>query len=180
MKQGERKTCRAGGRSGIRNNCSHARYFVMSAIAILFVLMNISISAFALNVVQVFRTGVENDAKSPEIWLDPTYDFLMRNAKFAQSGDSYSIDYNTNKIYTNSNLGETNNDSFTLTWDIMYNHFDSCYAVLTVSKLLLIEMAVSCRMIQLIIHWYLARQTGMHPVMYQLISNCHLLRERAS
>lgn len=134
MKQFERKKCRVGGMSGIRNNCSHARYFVMSAIAILFVLMNISISAFASNVVQVFRTGVENDAKSPEIWLDPTYDFLMRNAKFAQSGDSYSIDYNTNKIYTNSNLGETNNDSFTLTWDIMYNPFDSCYAVLTVSN----------------------------------------------
>ena len=112
----------------------------MHAIAILFVLMNVSISAFASNVVQVFRTGVENDAKAPEIWLDPTYDFLIKNAKFAQSGDddldSYVIDSDTNTIYTNKAPGQTNNNSFTLTWDIMYTPYDSCYAVLTVSNVI--------------------------------------------
>lgn len=123
--------------SGIRKSCNHLRYCVMAAIAFLFVAANLSISAFASGVVQVFRTGVENDAKAPEIWLDPTYDFLIKNAKFAQSGDddldSYSIDPNTNTIYTNKCPG-TNKDSFTLTWDIMYTPYDSCYAVLTVSN----------------------------------------------
>lgn len=96
----------------------------MYAIAILFVLMNVSISAFASGVVQVFRAGVENDAKAPEIWLDPTYDFLIKNAKFAQSGDddldSYFIDSDTNAIYTNKVPGQINNDSFTLTLDNVY------------------------------------------------------------
>ena len=118
MRKNEWKIRRAGGggRNGIRRVCNRVRYCIMASVAFLFVAANLSISAFASSVVNVHRTGMQ-DAPSTRLWLDPTYDFLIKNATFAQSGSSYRKDSSTNKIYTNRAIGETNSDSFTLTWN---------------------------------------------------------------
>ena len=106
----------------------------MAAIAFLFVTANLSISAFASGVVNVHRTGIQ-DAPTTRLWLDPTYDFLIKNATFAQSGSSYRKDASTNKIYTDSAVDETNSDSFTLTWNNASNVTNG-KVVLTVSNVL--------------------------------------------
>lgn len=135
MKQSERKICRAsGGQNGIRRACNRVRYCIMAAVAFLFVAANLSISAFASGVVNVHRTGIQ-DAPTTRLWLDPTYDFLIKNATFAQSGSSYRKDASTNKIYTYSAVDETNSDSFTLTWDNASNVTNG-KVVLTVSNVL--------------------------------------------
>ena len=134
MKQLERKKCRGGGMSGMHRACNRVRYCIMAAVAFLFVAANLSISAFASGVVNVHRTGIQ-DAPTTRLWLDPTYDFLIKNATFAQSGSSYRKDASTNKIYTYSDVDETNSDSFTLTWDNASNVING-KVVLTVSNVL--------------------------------------------
>ena len=135
MKQSERKICRASrGQNGIRRACNRVRYCIMAAVAFLFVAANLSISAFASGVVNVHRTGIQ-DAPTTRLWLDPTYDFLIKNATFTQSGSSYRKDASTNKIYTYSAVDETNSDSFTLTWDNASNVTNG-KVVLTVSNVL--------------------------------------------
>ena len=136
MKKSERKTCRAsgGGKNGIRRACNRVRYCIMATVAFLFVAANLSISAFASGVVNVHRTGIQ-DAPTTRLWLDPTYDFLIKNATFAQSGSSYRKDASTNKIYTDSAVDETNSDSFTLTWNNVSNVTNG-KVVLTVSNVL--------------------------------------------
>ena len=106
----------------------------MATVAFLFVAANLSISAFASGVVNVHRTGIQ-DAPTTRLWLDPTYDFLIKNATFAQSGSSYRKDASTNKIYTDSAVDETNSDSFTLTWNNVSNVTNG-KVVLTVSNVL--------------------------------------------
>lgn len=106
----------------------------MAAVAFLFVAANLSISAFASGVVNVHRTGIQ-DAPTTRLWLDPTYEFLIKNATFTQSGSSYRKDASTNKIYTYSAVDETNSDSFTLTWDNASNVTNG-KVVLTVSNVL--------------------------------------------
>ena len=106
----------------------------MAAVAFLFVAANLSISAFASGVVNVHRTGMQ-DAPATRLWLDPTYDFLIKNATFAQSGSSYRKDASTNEIYTDSAVDETNSDSFTLTWNNASNVTNG-KVVLTVSNVL--------------------------------------------
>ena len=135
MKQSERKKCRAGGgMSGIHRACNRVRYCIMAAVAFLFVAANLTISAFASGAVNVHRTGIQ-DAPTTRLWLDPTYDFLIKNAAFAQSGSSYRKDASTNKIYTDSAVDETNSDSFTLTWNNASNVTNG-KVVLTVSNVL--------------------------------------------
>ena len=75
------------------------------------------------------------DAPATRLWLDPTYDFLIKNATFAQSGSSYRKDASTNEIYTDSAVDETNSDSFTLTWNNASNVTNG-KVVLTVSNVL--------------------------------------------
>ena len=120
--------------SGIHRACNRVRYCIMAAVACLFVAANLSISAFASGVVNVHRTGIQ-DAPTTRLWLDPTYDFLIKNATFTQSGSSYRKDASTNKIYTYSDVDETNSDSFTLTWDNASNVTNG-KVVLTVSNVL--------------------------------------------